>query len=514
MSDQTQGTELHDLKDLKTNGVPASHTQADGLKQTSLNEGLDMDIEKTGDAVHTAPPAPPPRILISAASPRHVSAVDAGEKKPSFFEKVKQFLKYQLKKPILFWNKTDKRTMLTASSCFVTVMMLCAMISLAVVTVHGSRLNPSSAVARDVELSHISALSVHTVAVQQRDQVFTSLSDDTSVLLVASANNGACDDETGAVATQSSALTMTNNVNLNVTNASTPMMQSTSIMPVSVDALTSTAPSVAPFFTASTMASEVFSSTSSSIPSVSISQSCLEYGDGAGPCARPYGRPNSTPESWISSLAAESVGDNTLSFPASMNTTLLPIGVPAAPSANLLTSSIINDASMSSWFDSATIDASLCEPTATVYVTITAGFEPNDGNLTDLGGSGNTVFASSTSLSILTVTWSGGDGPLTTTETAFRDGATATAGQTVVAINGTGSLTTLDVPNYTLTMQTTVGPNGTAFSSADPTATPAPYVTSGGEKLAHPKPLGMSGSSSGNGVYCVVMLTALVVLLM
>ncbi|KAJ4409736.1 hypothetical protein N0V82_009398 [Gnomoniopsis sp. IMI 355080] len=493
MSDHKPDTELNDLK---PTAIPASGTHGAGLNQTTLDEALDVDIEKTSDAVHTAGPAItlPPEIVVSAASPGPGLAVDTDEKKPGFFVKVKQFLKVQLKKPILFWNKTDKRTMLTASSCFVTVMMLCAMISLAVVTVHGSRLTPASAVARTIESFYIPASSVRPVTLQQRDWFSTHLSDDSKILPLTPIIDDTCDNETNTVAVQSSAVSMTNNVSFNVTSASTPMMQPTSIMPVSVDVLTLTPPSVTSFMATSSMVSEAPSSTLSA-PST---QSCGEYGDGAGPCARPYGHPNSTPESWIASLAAESVGDP-LTLSVGMNTTLLPVGIPAMASVNPLTSSD---------------DASFCEPTATVYITITAGLEPNDGNLTDLGGSGNTVFASSTSLSILTVTWSGSDGPLTTTETATRGAATGTVDQTVVAINGTGSLTTLNVPSYTLTMQTTVGLNGTAFSSADPTAPPAPYVTSGGEKLTAPKPLGMGGSSSGNGVYCVVMLAALVVLLM
>lgn len=240
---------------------------------------------------------------------------------------------------------------------------------------------------------------------------------------------------------------------------------------------------------------------------------CLEYGDGAGPCGRPYGSPNPTPQSWISSLAAESVDDDTSTLAVGATTSVLPIGIPAMTSVNSLISSSI-DASLSSWIDTATMDASLCEPTTTVYVTVKAGTEPNNGNLTILGGggAGHTTVESSTSLSILTMTWSGSDGPLTTTETAFPGGATGTAGHTVLAINGTGSLTTLSVPDYTLTMQTTVGANRTALSGPSPTVSLAPLVTSGGEKLTAPKPLGMSGS--GNGVYCVVMLAALAMLLM
>lgn len=134
MADQKQTTELSDLK---STAVQASDTHDAGPKETSTTEGLDVDIEKTGEAVHTAAPAPQIQILVSAASPGPGLAVETDEKKLGFFAKLWQFLKVQLKKPVLFWNKTDKRTMLTASSCFVTVMMLCAMISLAIVTVHG-----------------------------------------------------------------------------------------------------------------------------------------------------------------------------------------------------------------------------------------------------------------------------------------------------------------------------------------------------------------------------------------
>lgn len=213
-------------------------------------------------------------------------------------------------------------------------------------------------------------------------------------------------------------------------------------------------------------------------------------------------------------MVAESVDDDTSTLAVGATTSVLPIGIPAMSSVNTLTLSSI-DASLSSWIDTANMDASLCEPTTTVYVTVKASTEPNTGNLTILGGGGgggHTILASSTSVSMLTMTWSGSNGPLITTETAFRGGATGTAGHTVVAINGTGSLTTLSVPDYTLTMQTTVGANRTALSDPSPTVSLAPLVTSGGEKLTAPKPLGMSGS--GNGVYCVVMLVALAMLLM
>lgn len=135
MADNKQATELTDLK---STGVQATDTQDAGPKQTSATEALDVDIEKTGEVVHTPAPVPQVRILVPTASPGPDQAVEADEKNLGFFAKLWKFTKVQLKKPILFWNKTDKRTMLTASSCFVTVMMLCAMISLAVVTVHGT----------------------------------------------------------------------------------------------------------------------------------------------------------------------------------------------------------------------------------------------------------------------------------------------------------------------------------------------------------------------------------------
>lgn len=202
MADQKQAT---GLSDLKSTAVQASDTQDSGPKETSTTEGLDLDIEKAGEAVHTAAPAPQVQILVPAGSPGPGLAVETDEKKLGFFPKLWQFLKAQLKKPVLFWNKTDKRTMLTASSCFVTVMMLCAMISLAIVTVHGkfsflfstyeslhtamakhltylsptgSRLDASSGVTRAVESFHDSASSLYTVTVDQRDQSATYLSSD------------------------------------------------------------------------------------------------------------------------------------------------------------------------------------------------------------------------------------------------------------------------------------------------------------------------------------------------
>lgn len=147
MSDHKQGTELDSLM---ATGIPASGTQGAGLQQTPLIEGLENDVEKTSGAMHTCTA---PKITVSAASPGPGVPVDAAvDKKPGFFGKLKQTIQAQLKKPVVFWNKTDKRTMLTASSCFLTVMMLCAMISLAVVAVHGKSCpNPHPRVATSPE---------------------------------------------------------------------------------------------------------------------------------------------------------------------------------------------------------------------------------------------------------------------------------------------------------------------------------------------------------------------------
>lgn len=294
-------------------------------------------------------------------------------------------------------------------------------------------------------------------------------------------------------------------MHLNVTNAATALMGVTSIMPVSVDVMTKDRPTVTGFLSAASIVPEAISPTSSIVPGVTTTatilapaasastsriETCGEWGDGAGPCARPYGRPNSTPEAWLSALSVLSLSEAPASatVPSGLSTTSLPIGIPAnvspAASSSSLAPASILDAPLSS----------SCALTATVFVTVTAANATAPAS--SGSGSGSTTYGTSTSLSIVT-------------ETAYANG---TAAKTVVvtALNGTGALTTLTVPSYTLTLHTTVGPNGSAFSGA-----PSGVLTTsgGGKTVAPPKPLGMAGSSSGNGVYCVVMLVALAALL-
>lgn len=282
----------------------------------------------------------------------------------------------------------------------------------------------------------------------------------------------------------------------------------TAVMAPSVDVLTLSRPTVTAFLPSSSLVTDITMSTSTSTAQSSTTiETCGEWGDGAGPCARPYGRPNPTPEAWISALAAESQGKASNGIPAGTSSTFFPIGVPVpGPSSSVTTDASPQFSTLSSV---SALDASECAPTATVFITVTAASEP--ANMTALGDA--TIYETSTSVvnaQLVTVTWSGSNGPMTTTETVYNgNGTSLPADETVIvsAINGTGALTTatLEIPSYTLTLSS-------PLSTATPSGGVTPVV-SGGDKVAVPKPLGMGGSKSGNGVYCVVMLVALAALL-
>lgn len=218
------------------------------------------------------------------------------------------------------------------------------------------------------------------------------------------------------------------------------------------------------------------SSTSASLTSTSSTQTCGEWGDGAGPCARPYGLPNTTPASALSSLALESQVGST--------------------NSNTFTSPFTEASALVSSSTSLTVNTNLTGMVspATVTVTVTAGSCSN--TVENITGVGTTLWGTSTLISSRTATVNAsGGGPLTTTETVFwRNSSSVTSA------------------NYTLTLQQTVAPASSfIFSSAGSVASGAsPLITSGGEQSA-PKPLGASGT--GNGVYCVVMLVTLVALL-
>lgn len=285
------------------------------------------------------------------------------------------------------------------------------------------------------------------------------------------------------------------------------------VMATSVDVLTMSRPTVTAFMADSSLVPEIIVSTSSSATIHSTSttiETCGEWGDGAGPCARPYGKPNPTPEAWLLSLSIAS--ENKASI-AGASTSFFPIGVPVADPTSVTTigaSSVSAALSSPAAISIADVSSSSseCGAPTTVYVTVTVSSGEPAANMSALGVPG-TVYATSTSVvdDLLTVTYSGPSGPLTTTETVV--GSNNTSGhQTVIThqINGTGALTTqtFTVPTYTLTL-----------SSALTSATGVVPVTSGGDKAAAvPKPLAMGGSKSGNGVYCVVMLAALAALLL
>lgn len=292
----------------------------------------------------------------------------------------------------------------------------------------------------------------------------------------------------------------------------------TAVMATSVDILTMSRPTVTAFVASSSLVPDITVSTSSSTAqsSSTFMETCGEWGDGAGPCARPYGRPNPTPEAWLSALSLESQYKETAGIPGVTTSSFFPIGIPDNDPPTASPTTIVSSSQTSSALGSivTTLDASspsssACAPTTTVFITVTAASDPGAPNMTALADP--TVYTTAT-IAVpgqLTLTYSGPNGPATTTETVAATNGTAAADHTVVvsAINGTGALTshTLSVPTFTLTLSSPL-PNGTA---AVPSVSP---VTSGADKVV-PKPLGMGGSKSGNGVYCVVMLVALVALL-
>lgn len=283
----------------------------------------------------------------------------------------------------------------------------------------------------------------------------------------------------------------------NYNSTSTTLMGAAPIMATSVDVLTEVRPTVSAFLGASAMVPQITSSSSSSsVSTSSITETCLEYGDGAGPCARPYGHPNYTPSSWLSMVAAESQGKASFAtVPAIVSTTPLPIGVPVGTSPN----------------SSSGLDASECQLTTTVYVTIAVTSSAD--SVTVMDAPANTIYGTATEVSdTLTVTWRGPDGPATTTETPVL-GTTINGTAVVTAINGTGAPTTLSLANFTLSLTSFAAANGTAFTGTGAIPTASPDVSGGEKQASVPKPLGMGGSSSGNGVYCAVMLVALAALL-
>lgn len=265
------------------------------------------------------------------------------------------------------------------------------------------------------------------------------------------------------------------------TNATT-MLTSSDMRLTGVQSVAAMTPVLTSSISMPNASSSDTSSASSTAVSESLSsQTCGEWGDGAGPCTRPYGSPNTAPSS-VSSLESAFGGLQTVMLTTSAsNATFV-----AGPIAGT--------------------DMSSCGPTATVYVTVTAS-----DNLSP-ASAGSTVHGTSTTVGFATLTLTASNGgPLTTTQTVqWSNTSTVAATQVVTSINGT--LTTLSRANFTITMPlTTVNDSMTRTSILQSPTSPVGVSASGGEQ-AIPKPLGAS-SSGGSGVYCAVMLATLVMML-
>lgn len=278
--------------------------------------------------------------------------------------------------------------------------------------------------------------------------------------------------------------------------------------------------------------------TSLSSSSPSSTESCGEWGDGAGPCARPYGAPNATPASVLESMittatsslanlgGGEGAGAGAGVSQMALTTTLLP-SVPINSTSSVAFTTSFSDASI--------LDAPTETPVApTVTVTVTSNV--NNGTCGILGitetvataaqsspttsTTRRTIYVTSTSINLITSTLGASDGGplLTVTETAYWSNSTT------AFKNSTSPASTA---NFTLTLKSIATPgagfggpnggygNGSLRGSVAPTVfTP---VSSGGEKkVTPPKGMGANGSSGGGtgaGVYCVMMLVALVALL-
>lgn len=266
----------------------------------------------------------------------------------------------------------------------------------------------------------------------------------------------------------------------------------TQSFPVVTHFLTSSVSMIETSMPTSTSNASTHGISSSSSSTSSISHTCAEWGDGAGPCTRPYGRPNSTPASVLSFEPAFGGVKTATYTPPVMESVSSVAHTSSIPNATVLAGPM-----------SGTDD---CGPTATVYVTLTAANNPT------AASTGSTVYGTSTQVSFVTLTISGIDGgPLTTTETVFwSNKSAATATQVMASINGT--LTTLSLANSTVTMPHTA-PKHTVTTT---TVVQSPMSSGGalasGSERSIPKPLTASSSGS-SGVYCAVMLMALLALL-
>ncbi|PSR93904.1 hypothetical protein BD289DRAFT_166236 [Coniella lustricola] len=277
----------------------------------------------------------------------------------------------------------------------------------------------------------------------------------------------------------------------------------------------------------------VTTGTSSSYSSpTSSTESCGEWGDGAGPCARPYGAPNATPASVLESMTANSsaiasvLGDDGAGSGVSqmaLTVTLLPSGPVNSTSSVAFTTSF-TDASI---LDAPSDTSSSVSATVTVTVTSIV----NNGTCGAIGitetlataepsslspsstTQRRTIYITTTSLTLITMTLRASDGGalVTVTETAYWRNSS-------LPYNINSSSGPANTANFTVTLNSIVTPgagNGTLHGAVAPTAF-APVSSSGSQKqVKAPKALGVNGTSgggTGSGFYCVVMLVAIVAL--
>ncbi|POS79969.1 hypothetical protein DHEL01_v201645 [Diaporthe helianthi] len=256
---------------------------------------------------------------------------------------------------------------------------------------------------------------------------------------------------------------------------------------------------------------------------------CLEFGDGAGPCDRPYGAPNTPPSSMgtiivsintftlpTTTFGLPSVGTvSETSSPSSASVTILASSDTGAVSGSTTTTGSsfsamdAGTASMTASTTSTTISGmatGVCGPPTTVYVTLSTSVD------TSTSEPGLTV----ASLSIGNGTDSGSTTPstVTSTSTSLATTYTVTLASVTETISNSSATTasahiTTTATGFTLTLQG----NGTYSPTSTAPTTIATLSSSGGEKVVG-KPMGASGNGgTGNGIYCAVMLVTLVAVL-
>lgn len=249
---------------------------------------------------------------------------------------------------------------------------------------------------------------------------------------------------------------------------------------------------------------------------------CLEFGDGAGPCDRPYGAPNTPP----SSLGTIVVSINTFTLPpttfgppslgtVSETSSSSPASVTTSASSDTgaVSGSASSTDSTLSAMDAGTTSTTIsgvatgvCGPPTTVYVTLSTSTD------TSTSEPGLTV----ASLSIGNGTDSGSTTPSTMTSTITSLGATYTvsvASVTETISNSSVATTPAHITTTATGFTVTFHGNGTYSPTSTGPSTVATLSTSGGGKVAG-KPMGASGNGgTGNGMYCAVMLVTLLALL-